>query len=412
MLNYTSTYSTMIKPIRCLLPFKVLLLVALSSAQDAAYTQDSDVGSALLQSTLSTSPIILTSFTRPLNANADKQGFLGPSGGWYENGPGSNFHSDYPYPRDPYLADSQFWPDYGWDQRHNFPYIGVGHKSVEEVEKSTGGLTLVEVKTEAGMAKIGTGLDKEGPSNSKKHKKGEVKKVATASEALTEVVEQEKEGSDLYDTEQDSTTKPMNEGDTVSEKVKVDVRRGMDEESSTMARSEREGEDLKVDANGVVSATDFIPDGHNDKVQVDIGEVKEGEGMAVPIILADKDKPFSGQGGAVKIVTTPIEELKAKGAGQSAVVVEKQYYNGAYGDSFYGNGYFSAYWQKGRKGGAISLGGDWGGGSGYAPYYGYGGGPGYDQYGGPGYNYQYGGPGYGYYGGGCCRRLRGSLHRA
>lgn len=427
MRKHIFTHSTMIKPRRCLLPFKVLLLIALSSAKDA-HTQDnehSDEENALSPPASSLLPTHLTPLPRSTNANADKQGFLGPGGGWYENGPGSNFHSDYPYPRDPYLADSQFWPDYGWDQRHNFPYVWVGHKEVEEVEESTGGVILAE-KTEAGMDKIEAGLNKDGPSNStvsKNQKKGDAK-IATESEALAEVVEQEEEESDLDHAEQDSATKQMGEGGTVSEKAelaKVQVGKNMDEPLA-MAGSEREDADKKVNAKSVVSATDLIPNGRNDKVQVNTEKVKEGEeGVAVPIVVVDKDKLASRQGGATVVVATPIEEVKVKGAGQSAVVIDKQYYNGGYGDSYYGNGYFSAYWQKGHKGGGISLGGDWGGGSGYAPYYGYGGGPGYNQnwgqgynnqYGGSGYNNQYGGPGYGYFGGGCCRRLRGPLHRA
>jgi hypothetical protein len=81
----------------------------------------------------------------------------GPQG-VYENGYGSNYHSACtwgvvgymrlcisspiawlltvfttiqtpdPYPPDPYLADSQYYPDYGWDHFHEFPFIYVSRK--------------------------------------------------------------------------------------------------------------------------------------------------------------------------------------------------------------------------------------------------------------------------------------------
>jgi hypothetical protein len=36
-----------------------------------------------------------------------------------------------PYPPDPYLADSQYYPDYGWDHIYEFPFLNVskgGHR--------------------------------------------------------------------------------------------------------------------------------------------------------------------------------------------------------------------------------------------------------------------------------------------
>jgi len=413
----------MIKPRRCLVPFKLLLLLVLSSAQDAPRTQgtEHEEGTSAAgppsQPTTHPTPVPL-----PTNPNADKQGFLGPDGGWYENGLGSNFHSDYPYPRDPYLADSQFWPDYGWDQRYDFPYVWVGKKDVKEKEGGTGGVALVEEKTEAGIDKTEAGLDKEDPNGStvgKDREEGKTKEAAKEQGALAEVEEQQKEEKDLDDAEQDGANKQMGERSMVSEGVtertalaEVEAGKGVSEPVA-MDENEPEDADKEVNERSVVTATDPIPNGINDQAQVDTEEVGEGEegGVAVPTMVADKDKQANGEGGAAVVLAVPVEEIKAEGAGESAVVVDKQYYNG--GIPYYGDGYLHAFWRKGRKGGSNSLGGDRGGGSGYAPYYGqYGGGPGYGQYGGPGYGNYGGGPGYGNYGGGCCRRLRGSLHRA
>lgn len=99
---------------------------------------------------------------------ADKAGQRGyvyvPTGpqGWYANGYGSNYYSACkcgerkrgwgrhwfvgsglmliphapqptdPYPPDPYLADSQYYPDYGWDHVHEFPFIYVSKEGTRD----------------------------------------------------------------------------------------------------------------------------------------------------------------------------------------------------------------------------------------------------------------------------------------
>jgi hypothetical protein len=391
----------MIKPRRYLVPFKLLLLLVLSSAQDAPRTQDKRENEAKSPSlgAQPTPPTHSTPLSLPTDPNADKQGFLGPAGGWYENGLGSNFHSDYPYPRDPYQADSQFWPDYGWDQRHDFPYVWVGKKEAKEKEESSGG--------------VEAGIDNEDPSTVSKHRE-----EGKAKEAMTVAGEQQIQNKNMDDAEQDADDKQLEEKSLVTEAAAERVALAAVEiekevgEPVAMDGKEPNGTE-KVNKKSMVTATDPIPNGNNDQAQVDTEQVGRGEeGVAVPTVVADKDKQASVEGGSVVVVAIPVEEVKTEGAGESAVVIGKQFYNGGYGDSYYGDGYFNAYWRKGRKGGGISFGGSSYGGSGYAPYYGYGGEPGYGQgYGGPGYG-SYGGPGYGNYGGGCCRRLRGSLRRA
>jgi hypothetical protein len=84
----------MIKPRRYLVPFKLLLLLVLSSAQYAPRTQnnkhenEAKPPSLAFPHALPTHP---TSLPLHTDTNADKQSFLGPDGGWYENGLGSNF---------------------------------------------------------------------------------------------------------------------------------------------------------------------------------------------------------------------------------------------------------------------------------------------------------------------------------
>lgn len=396
----------MIKPRRCLVPCKLFLLLVLSSAQDAPRTQDNkheNEKKASSPGALPTLPTHPGPLPLPIDPNVEKQGLLGPAGGWYENGLGNNFHSDYPYPRDPYLTDSQYWPDYGWDHRHDFPYVWVGKQEAKEKEESSVG--------------VEAGIDKEDPNGSTVSKGREEGK---AREAVAVVEGQQSQNKKMDDAEQGADGKQLEEKSMVVEAAmarvvlaEVEVEKEVGEPVA-MDEDEPNDVDREVDEKSVVTATDPIPNGSTDQAQVDTEEVGEGEeGMAVSTVVADKDKQASGEGAAAFLAAVPIEEVNVEGAGESAVAIDRQYYDGGYGDSYYGDGYFNAYWRKGRKGGGISFGGSSYGGSGYAPYYGYGVGPGYGQgYGGSGYG-SYGGPGYGNYGKGCCRRrLRGSLRRS
>ncbi len=80
-----------------------------SHEQDALGAEDKGDAAIVEQPAAAAPPILPTPPLHLEGKEADKQGW----GGWYENGLGSNFHSDYPYPYDPYEADSQYWNDYG-----------------------------------------------------------------------------------------------------------------------------------------------------------------------------------------------------------------------------------------------------------------------------------------------------------
>jgi len=362
-----------------------LCLLLLSFAGHALEIQ----GHTLLENTKTLSTAAPSEYVDPketITTKANKQIFIGYGAGWYENGLGSNYHSSYPYPPDPFLADSQYWPDYGWDHRHDFPYVWTGHKDVFDQER---GGTIKDQKRRSENSRASEDI--------------------AGNERLLQEEAQREDVEPLEPSGQENQIDTHDHVGQASQKSNVSI---------------NNSQPFKVQGPK--------PDSHVN----DIAAVthSEGETFATgPVFVPEKDiktkeektsDNLSAEGMFSKGVTGSSDDLFS--------IIDKQYYGGGgYPPSklYFGDGFINAYWHKGRNGGGISLGGSLGeGGYGmrYDPYAWRGNGPysgAYDGYGRGNYaNGGYGGYGryidYGEYGGGhgvtgtgCCRRLRGSFHK-